>query len=118
MIRKFFDGDGGYIADGEPIFLSGKGAGGTPRFHAAQEKDPHSRSVLDDPNSSLTKLSKDRKLMQMVREGKGDDKGIKRESLAIERENATKSKRAWYEKKKKKIETIKRKLKMKWRTAN
>lgn len=110
--RPFFDGNGEYIDDGEPVYLSGRVIGGTPKFHMKQEMEKDSVSTLDNQNSSISKMLRDRKMTKMIRDGKGNDKGIKREAAAIEKENSIKPKEQWLSKKRKKIETMQRDYKL------
>lgn len=110
--RNFFGENGTYIDDGEPVYLSSRVIGGTPKFHFTPEKDIDSVSVFDNKNSSISKMLKDRKMTKMIRDGKGSDKGIKREALAIEKENMAKPKERWMSNKLKKIDDIKKEFKL------
>lgn len=109
--REFFGKNGKYIEDGQPVFLSGRVAGGTPRFHK-QEPEPEKTSVFDDSNSSISKMWRDKKMVKLIKEGKGSDKGIKREAEAIERENSRRPKEKWYKEKKSKIAKMRKEFKI------
>lgn len=110
--RPFWDENGKFIEDGEPIFLSGKVTGGTPKFFASAPEEKKT-SVFDDKESSISKMWKDKKMVQMIKDGRGSDKGIKREAEAIERENCQKPKEKWLTEKKAKLKKMKQEFKMK-----
>ena len=111
--RPFFDEAGVYINPYEPVYLAGFVKGGTPRFHAQQERDKNSVSVFDNKESSLSKMVKDKTMVNMIRNGNASDKGIKREALLIERENNTKRKTNWLDAKKKNLAKMKKEFKIK-----
>lgn len=111
-MRKFWDKEGKYIEDGEPVYLSGKVIGGTPKFHASEPEEKKT-SVFDDKESSISKMWKDKKMVKMIKNGKGSDKGIKAEAFAIERENANRPKEKWMKQKKEKLKQMKREFKIK-----
>lgn len=111
MIRRFFDDNGKVINDGIPACLGVAVAGGTPIFHRQQEAK--GTSVFEDKDSSISKMMKDKKMVRMIREGKGSDKGIKAESYAIEKENSRRPKEKWLKQKKDNIKRMKREFKIK-----
>lgn len=110
--RPFFGENGKYVDDGEPVYFSGRVIGGTPKFHSRLEKETDCFSTFDKKDSSIFKMLKDKKMVKMIRDGKGGDAGIKREAEAIEKENSSKHKEQWLSKKKNKIETMKKEFKL------
>ena len=56
-------------------------------------------SVLDDSESSISKMMRDRVMVRMIGEGKANDPGLKREAEYIERENSTRPRKIFLEKK-------------------
>lgn len=49
-------------------------------------------STLDNKESSISKMMRDKVMVRMIREGKVEDRGLKREAEHIERENSTRPK--------------------------
>ena len=111
--RPFFNENGKFIKSKEPVYLGGYVHGGTPKFHAKDRSEvPDSVSVLDNKDSSIAKMLKDKKMVQMIRDGKGSDKGIKREAFAIEKENSRKPKEKWLTKKKANLKRMYKEFKL------
>jgi hypothetical protein len=61
-------------------------------------------STLDYSNSSISVMMKDRTMVRMIREGKANDHGLKREAELIERENSTRPKMMFREKQQQRLE--------------
>lgn len=111
--RPFFDELGHAVNMSEPVYLGGFVKGGTPKFHSARGKDNNSVSVFDNKESSISKMMKDKAMVNMIRNGNASDKGLKREALAIERENNNKRKSNWLDGKKKNLAKMKKEFKIK-----
>ncbi len=61
-------------------------------------------STLDNSNSSISRMMKDRTMVRMIREGKANDRGLKREAEHIERENSTRPKIMFREKQQQRLQ--------------
>lgn len=79
-----------------------------PNEKAYLERTAHYKkdkmSVLDNPESSISVMMKDRTMVRMIREGKANDRGLKREAERIERENSTRPKEMFREKQQQRLE--------------
>lgn len=69
---------------------------------ASYKKDK--MSVLDNPNGSINLMLKDKTMVRMIRDGKANDRGLKREAERIERENSTRPKIQFREKQQQKLQ--------------
>lgn len=67
-------------------------------------------STLDNSQSSISRMMKDRVMVRMIREGKANDRGLKREAEHIERENSTRPKMMFREQQLKKLQTARAEL--------
>lgn len=63
----------------------------------------------DFSESPIVQMERDRVMTRMIREGKGSDRGIKREAEIIQREHENKRKRAYKEKDQRELKELKRK---------
>lgn len=60
-------------------------------------RDRH--STLDDKNSSISQMMKDGTMVRMIREGKANDPGLKREAEQIERERTNRPRELFFKRK-------------------
>jgi len=67
-------------------------------------------SVLDNQNSSISVMMKDRVMVRMIRDGKANDRGLKREAERIERENSTRPRKMFREQQQLKLLQLKAEL--------
>lgn len=67
-------------------------------------------SVLDNKNSSISRMMKDRVMVRLIRDGKANDPGLKREAEHIERENSTRPKMMFREQQQRKLEAARLEL--------
>jgi hypothetical protein len=96
-----------YDANYEAIFGTFK-----PRFSGDLSKTViHDKaSTLDNKNSSISVMMKDRTMVRMIREGKANDRGLKREAERIERENSNRPKESFRQQQQLKLMQLKAEL--------
>lgn len=76
-----------------------------PRGEVSGKMTKDRASVLDDSESSISKMMRDKVMVRMIREDKASDPGLKREAERIERENSTRPRRMFLERKQKELES-------------
>ena len=62
-------------------------------------------SVLDSHDSSISSMMRDRTMVRMIRDGKANDRGLKREAELIERENSDRPRQLYYARKHKELQS-------------
>ena len=68
-------------------------------------------NALDNKNSNISRMMKDKTMVRMVRDGKASDPGLKREAATIAREQDRNRKNNWLDQKKANVERMKREYK-------
>lgn len=97
--RPFWDEFGNYINDGEPVYLSGKISGGTPKFHTGRGRtDLLAR--CHDSESPISTMLRDKVMYRQMKERNASDKSFKKDaellqSIANKKRKSEEKARIW-----------------------
>ena len=111
--RDFFDSKGDFIDDGEPIFLSGKVIGGTPRFSATREDYFAS---CRDKESPISQMIKDPVMYSQIKKGNGSDRLLKRDAEYLQSTYQNRKKKEAKKERFKRVEKAREKYKQRYKT--
>lgn len=112
MKRPMFSESGEFVDDGEPIFLSGKVTGGTPKFHNMRTD---TLALCQDKESPIAQMVKDRAMYNQIQKGNGSDKSLKRDAEYLQTNYQTTKKAAQKRERFKRVEKAREKYKRKYK---